>query len=182
MSTGAEESAKWYIMRVHNMAFSRTREALEALKVRYFVPETYKIVEARGRKVKQLVPALKDFFFIRSTYGQLTRLVDDRKLPLAFYYSHTSHVQNDALCVRDAEMDAFISASQAFDRMPDIQPFGEIRLKDGDRVRVLSGPFEGIEGFYTQPRRGMRKHLVLTLSNLLTVTLQIHPTDLLQTL
>ncbi len=172
--------AKWYVTRVHNMAFSRTRALLDMLNVDYFVPETFVVNNRRGRKVKELVPAIKDFFFIHASYEQIDNMIRLNKLPIAFYFSHTSHKQNDCLSVRDNEMNSFILASKAFDRMPEIQPYGKLTLNEGQRIKILSGIFEGVEGYYMQPRRGMKKQLVLNLSNLLTVNLRLSPSDLIE--
>lgn len=174
------EEKKWYIMRVHNMAFNRARARLQELGLDYFVPEVYAINVSKGRKVKELVPAVKDFFFIYSTRSEIASLIAREQLPLTFYFSHTSHKQNDALTVRKEEMEAFIRAATAVDRLPQVQPYGEIILREGDLVKILSGPFEGVEGYYTQPRRGMKKRLVLTLANLLTVNIAIEPDDLIE--
>ncbi len=169
-------------MRVHNMAFNRTRAKLDQLSAEYFVPEVYAVNVKRGRKVKELVPAIKDFFFIRGEREHIAAMIAREELPLSFYFSHTSHRQHDALTVRDNEMNAFILASTAIDRLPQVQPYGEITLREGDKVRIMTGPFEGVEGYYTQPRRGMKKRLVITLANLLTINVSIEPDDLIQTL
>ena len=178
----AVDDKKWFILRVHNMAFNRTRAKLDELHAEYFVPEVYAVNVRRGRKVKELVPAVKDFFFIHGQRDEIASMITRDELPLTFYFSHTSHRQNDALTVRDSEMNAFILASTAIDRMPQVQPYGEISLREGDRVKIMTGPFEGVEGYYTQPRRGMKKRLVLTLANLLTINVSIEPDDLIQTL
>lgn len=171
---------KWYVTRVHNMAFTRTRMLLDMLDVEYFVPETFVVNDRRGRKVKELVPAIKDFFFIHASYEQIEDMINVNKIPISFYYSHTSHIQNDCLSVRDDEMHSFILASRAYDRMPEIQPYGKLTFREGQRIRILSGIFEGVEGYYMQPRRGMKKQLVLNLSNLLTVNLRLSPSDLIE--
>ncbi|MBO5780380.1 MAG: hypothetical protein J6R27_04690 [Muribaculaceae bacterium] len=172
----------WYVVRVHNMSFDRTRRRLEELGFEIFIPEYFDIIILNGKKVKSLIPALKDIFFIYATYDQIERLITQQKLPLKFYYSHCSHIQNDALWVREEDMKMFMLALKELDRKPMIHAYNDLNLSAGQYVRILSGQFEGVEGYCLQLVRGQRKRLVLTLGNLISVSLILNPDDLIEQL
>ncbi len=153
---------------------------LDELCVRTFLPMCMDVTVENGKRVKKQVPALKDFIFIRSSVMEITRLIESECVPLSFYYSHYSHVQNDALWVGEGEMDEFMRAVSAYDRRPHVQPCGEVSLRRGLRIRVLSGPLAGLEGDYLQLKRGQKRRLVLTLADLLVVDLALSPEDLIE--
>lgn len=176
------DAEHWYVMRCHSMAHKKVRGQLEAKQMEYYVPETMQMVVEKGKKVKKLVPVFKDMFFVRASYNGLEQSIKKDAIPLIFYFSHTSHIQNDALWVRDGEMNSFMRALECVDNNPTVRPFGEINFKKGDHIRVVDGQLEGIEGYFLQLRRGQRKQLVITLSNLMTVNLAIGKDDLIEIL
>ena len=174
------DAVHWYVIRCHNMVGARLRALLSSSGVEFFVPETIEIVTEKGRRVKKLVPVVRGLFFLRESYNSLYQKIHGDGFPMTFYFSRTTHVQDDAIWVTDTEMQRFMKASQCFDRNPEIKPFGEIALKAGDHVRVIDGPFAGCDGWLVQIRRGQRKRLVLTLANLMTVSIALQPEDLVE--
>ena len=173
------EAVRWYVMRCHNMAYKKTRASLEAKQLEYYVPETLQMVVEKGKKVKRMHPVFQDLFFVHSSYNELMGLLKVNALPLIFYFSHTSHIQNDALWIKDKEMQIFMKALSCVDNNPTVRPFGEINFKKGDYIRVVDGPAQGIEGYFVQIKRGQKKQLVIALSNLITVNLALGKDDLI---
>lgn len=175
-----KEAIKWYVVRCHSRAHNKVRSLLMAESMEFYVPETTQVVTIKGKKQKKTLPLFKDFFFIHDSFNGINYRIKRGKLPIAFYFSHTSHIQDDALWVSDREMLSFMIASKCTDKSPTIQPFGEINLKNGDHIRVIEGPLEGAEGYFVQIKRGQRKQLVLTLANLMTLNLTVGEEDLIE--
>lgn len=176
------EAKHWYVMRCHNRSLNKVRRMFVDKGQEIYVPETYVMKVENGKKVKKLQPVFSDIVFVKDSYNELRRLIDREGFPIIFYYSHTSHIKDDAIWVNDKEMDVFIKASYMHDRAPEIRRFGEIDLKKGDRVRVIDGPLESAEGFYVQVKRGQKKQLVFVLENAITVNLSVREEDLLEIL
>jgi len=174
------DATRWYVMRCHSQAHKKVRLLLESKQMEYFVPETLQLITEKGKKTKKLVPVFKDLFFVRDSFNALKDHIKAGSLPIIFYFSHTSHVQDDALWVTDKEMHSFMKAINCIDNNPTILPFGEINFKKGDYIRVVDGPLEGMEGYFVQLRRGQRKQLVIALSNLMTVNLAVSKNDLIE--
>lgn len=175
-----KEAKRWYIIRCHSRAHNKVRSLLTVEGMEFYVPETTKVVIEKGKKQKRTLPLFKDIFFIHDSFNSIDDRIKSGKLPVAFYFSHTTHIKDDALWVSDREMLSFMIASKCTDKNPTIQPFGEINLKNGDRIRVVEGPLEGAEGFFVQIKRGQKKQLVLTLANLITLNLTIGEEDLVE--
>lgn len=174
------DAVHWYVMRCHSMAHNKVRGLLDAKQMEYFVPQTLQLVTEKGKKVKKLLPVFKDLFFVYGSYNSLEQNMKKDAIPFIFYYSHTTHVQNDALWVRDSEMKSFRKALECVDNNPTIRMFGEINFKKGDYIRVIDGPLKGAEGYFVQLRRGQKKQLVIALANLMTVNLAVAKDDLIE--
>ncbi len=174
------DATRWYVTRCHSRAHFKVRSLMTAKGIDFFVPETIQIITENGKKTKKIAPVFKDIIFAHDTYNNLNELIQTGKIPVIFYFSHTSHIQDDALWVSDREMDHFRRALESIDHHPTIHPFGEINFKKGDYIRVVDGPLKDIEGHFVQIKRGQRKQLVITLANLITVNLSIGKDDLIE--
>lgn len=174
------DAIKWYVARCHSRAHNKVRSLLMAEGMEFYTPETIEVVIEKGKKQKKTLPLFKDFFFIHDSFNRINDRIKRGRLPVAFYFSHTSHIKDDALWVSDREMLSFMIASKCIDKSPAIHPFGEIDLRNGDKIRVIEGPLEGAEGYFVQIKRGQRKQLVLTLANLMTLNLTVGEEDLIE--
>ncbi len=177
-----KSAVRWYVTRCHSQAHNKVRALLTAKDIEFFVPETMQVIKEKGKKTKKMVPVFKDLFFVHASFDQIKDYINIDAIPIIFYFSHTSHIQDDALWVSDGEMHSFMRALSCVDNNPTVRPFGEINFKKGDYIHVVDGPLEGIEGYFIQLRRGQRKQLVITLSNLMTVNLAIGKDDLIEIL
>lgn len=177
-----KDAIRWYVTRCHSRAHNKVRSLLTAEGMDFFVPETLQIVVEDGKKKKKLTPVFKDLFFVHNSFNNINHSIKHGSIPITFYFSHTSHIQDDALWVTDREMESFMKCLSCTDKSPTISPFGEINLKSGDHIRVIDGPLEGAEGYFVQIKRGQRKQLVLTLANLMTLSIPIGDEDLIETI
>lgn len=175
-----KDAIRWYVTRCHSQAHNKVRSLLTAKDIEYFVPETMQMVKEKGKKTKKLIPVFKDLFFVHASFNQIKEYISTDAIPIIFYFSHTSHIQDDALWVSDGEMHSFMRALRCVDNNPTVRPFGEINFKQGDYIRVVDGPLEGAEGYFLQLRRGQRKQLVIALANLMTVNIAIGKDDLIE--
>ncbi len=175
-----KDTIRWYVIRCHSRAHNKVRELLTAEGMEFYVPETLQVVVEGGKKKKKLMPLFKDLFFVHNSFNVIKDSIKHGTIPIIFYFSHTSHIQDDALWVTDREMESFMKGLSCTDKNPTISPFGEINLKNGDHIRVIDGPLEGTEGYFVQIKRGQRKQLVLTLANLMTLSLAIEKEDLIE--
>lgn len=177
-----KDAIRWYVARCHSRAHDKVRSLLIAEGIEFYVPETTQVVTIKGKKQKKTLPLFRDIFFIHDSFNRINDYITHRTLPIAFYFSHTTHIKDDAIWVKDREMESFMIASKCTDKNPTIHPFGEISLKNGDYIRVIEGPLEGVEGYFGQLKRGQRKQLVLTLANLMTLNISISEEDLIEIL
>ncbi len=179
-NTPDRNAVHWYVTRCHNRSLSKVRQLLAAKGKEVFVPESYRIIVVKGKKVKRLLPVFSDLVFVKESYNELKRLMEQESVPMIFYFSHTTHVKDDAIWVKDGEMEVFMKATHMYDRNPEVKYFGEIQFKKGDMIKIIDGPLEGAVGHLVQIKRGQKKQLVLELSNMITVNLAIDNHDLIE--
>ena len=149
------ETKQWYVLRV---SYGRAEKANEILKVKGIethLPLHTVYKEVDGKRKKQRVPMLPNFLFVRTTLSILESLI--KSSPdfrfISIYYDHFNTKpdgKNPPLVVPANSMDNFIKLTSIDDEH--ILLIDEINgiYKQGDFVRIIEGPFKGIEGRVTK--------------------------------
>ena len=94
------------------------------------------------------MPAVHNFIFVRTT----RRIIRETKRTVLFlqYITMPDAGKNSPIIVPDIQMQQFISVSRLHnERLIYLTP-EEINLAKGTRVRVLGGPFDGVEGVFVK--------------------------------
>ena len=120
------EKKLWYAIRVTYNRELKVKEELDARGIKSFVPMQYRREERNGVMVKRLVPSIMD----RETSKPIT--------------------------VPDHQMENFIKVAGTYEEKliylnPEPGDFSQ-----GERVRIIGGPFEGAEGVFVRIKRDRR--------------------------
>jgi len=130
----------WFVARIPYFSTKRVKTRLEELEVEAFIPFRKTKVERDGQKISVEKPLVPGLIFLHTTREIALDLVSSNGLPLSFMYdAMTRHW----LVVRDKAMQDFIFLT---DFSEDAIEVLTESLRPGDRVRVVKGPFEGVEG------------------------------------
>ena len=149
------ETRQWYVLRVSYGRAEKANEILKAKGIETYLPLHTIYKEVNGKRKKQRVPMLPNFLFVHTTLSilesQLKSSPDFRFI--SFYYDHfntKSDGKNPPLVVPANSMDNFIKLTSIDDEH--ILLIDEIKgtYKQGDYVRIIEGPFKGIEGRVTK--------------------------------
>ena len=88
--------------------------------------------------------------------------------------------KNSPIIVPDIQMQQFISVSRLHnERLIYLTP-EEINLAKGTRVRVLGGPFDGVEGVFVKVRGCRSKRVVILMQGILAVVVAEVKPDLIE--
>ena len=145
------ETEQWYVLRVSYGRAEKANEILKAKGIETHLPLHTIYKEENGKRKKQRVPLLPNFLFVRTTLSKLESLI--KSSPdfhfITFYYDHfntKSDGKNPPLVVPANSMENFIKLTNLDDEH--ILLIDEINgtYKQGDYVRIVDGPFKGIEG------------------------------------
>ena len=149
------ETKQWYVLRVSYGRAEKANELLKAKGIETHLPlhTTYK--EVNGKRIKQRLPLLPNILFAKTTLSVLEQFL--KSSPdlnfITFYYDHFNKKpdgKNPPLFVPKESMDNFIKLTSIDDEH--ILLIDEVNgtYKQGDYVRIIDGPFKGIEGRVTK--------------------------------
>ena len=174
-------SEKWYPMRVTYQRELQVKQALDEREVENFLPMRYATVEEPDGGHRRQVPAIHNLIFVRSTQqiiSDLKRHVESLE-PLR-YITSTSITSgtHSIITVPDKQMDDFIRVASAEDDKVMFLEQSEFIDRDGVKVRVVEGPFAGVEGVIKRIKRNRR--VVVNLQGIAAVALVFVPRCYLQ--
>ena len=174
---------RWYVFRV---SYGREDKASDIL----IDDGTYtyiakKIAEkyVQGKKKKYLQTLIPNLLFAYTTDEKAKEYVSNKAelSCLSFYYNHfelDDNQKNPPLTVSDEEMNRFILATCNMNRhLLFVQP-SQCHFKGGDQVRVIDGPFTGVEGRVA--RVAEQQRVVISLSNIGLISTAYIPTAFLR--
>ena len=139
-----------------------------------------KSVNNRPKKVlENLIPNL---LFVYTSDEKAEQYV--KKTPaipfLSYYYNHlerTVQQKNPPLTITCQEMENFIRATQSMNEHLMLVTEQQCHFKSGDRVKVIDGPFKGVEGRVA--RVAGQQRVIVSLSNVGFVSTAYVPTAFL---
>jgi transcription antitermination factor NusG len=115
----------------------------------------WKRTESDGKIQKKLVPAVSNLCFVYWTNAAIADFIRSfgEKSPVHFYWDRTT---SRPLTVPEKAMNDFITISSSMDE--DLIYITEIseKLREGQEVKVKSGPFAGVTGKIVRIRKSRR--------------------------
>lgn len=182
----------WYPMRVTYGREMKVKAELDRLEIENFVPMTYRIVEVRNdgdaesrtngttepRRV--LVPAINNLIFVRSTQERISGLKRTNGVlePLRYMMDHTAEEAHVILTVPDRQMEIFMRVATMTDDSVMFLDETSVVGKEGKRVKIMGGAFEGVEGVIRRVKRC--KRVVVELDGIASVAIAFVPVGLLK--
>jgi len=170
----------WFPMRVTYSREIKVKAELDRLEIENFVPMTYKLVCAdNGNPHRELVPAINNLIFVRSTQGRISELKTSNEVlePLRYMMDHTAEKAHEIMTVPDRQMENFMRVASRTDDSVLFLDENTIVGKEGKRVKIMGGMFEGVEGVIRRVKRC--KRVVVALDGIASVAIAYVPAGLL---
>ena len=171
-----DKGIHWFAIRVSYGRVLKFCASLEEIGVEYFVPMNRKKIVKDGKTITLTVPAVSNLCFVRSAKAwiddYLKGLGENR--PAHFMWDKSTR---NPIIVSDKAMSDFMQVCQIMSDdalyLKDITS----KLHEGQKVRVIDGPFKGVEGVVLRIKRSRR--VVVDFPGLLAVaTSFVDPHDL----
>ncbi len=158
----------------------QARDWFSSQGVETFIPMRYEIVTRRdGTKHRMLVPAIHNLLFVNISPDDMRRFKP--LLPIVQYLTHPVDGYNRPILVPEVQMQHFIRVSNSYnDHLLYFRP-EELDLRSGTPVRIIGGPFDGVEGTFVKVQGRRNRRVIVQLPGLLAVAAEVHP-DLIQVL
>ena len=152
----------WFPMRVTYQREMKVKAELDRLGIENFVPMRYKVVERQNdgdtelRRV--LVPAINNLIFVRSTQERLSELKQTNEVlePLRYMMDRTASLEHAIMTVADREMENFMRVASRTDDSVMFLDNETVVGKEGKRVEIMGGVFEGVTGVIRRVKRCKR--------------------------
>ena len=170
----------WFPMRVTYSREMKVKAELDRLEIENFVPMTYKLVcSDNGKLHRELVPAINNLIFVRSTQGRISELKTTNEVlePLRYMLDHTAGKEHEIMTVPDRQMENFMRVASMTDDSVMFLDEKTIVGKEGKRVKIIGGAFEGVEGVIRRVKRC--KRVVVELEGIASVAIAYVPAGLL---
>ena len=161
MNNIEKNTVAWYVLRVTYQREIAASKVLEEMQVEHYVPTVRKrIYNDKGVSIGwKTEPLVHNYIFVRDTYNNLLA-VKQGKLDYLRFMMAKDPVTGESVpqYVPDKQMDDFIKVVRTMGSKP-VDP--DIDLRKGDKVRVLVGPFEGVEGIFVRMPNRHEKRVVV---------------------
>jgi len=174
MNSEELDETRWFVMRtVASNSHKTIRVRLEAEKIEFFQPCRSVARRLGGRSVRVMEPYIPNLFFVHSSYHSICPLTEDGS-HFQFYYNRCSGIQSDCLVVEDKQMEDFIRVSSCLEADPRFFfPEEGSTLSKGQRVRIIGGPLDGVEGVFERVEGSRSKRLVIVIESLMGVSAKV---------
>ena len=152
----------WFPMRVTYQREMKVKAELDRLGIENFVPMRYKVVESQNdgdtelRRV--LVPAISNLIFVRSTQERVSELKRRNEVlePLRYMMDHTADESHTIMTLADGQMENFMRVASRTDDSVMFLDNETVIGKEGKRVEIMGGAFEGVTGVISRVKRCKR--------------------------
>ena len=174
----------WFPMRVTYQREMKVKAELDRLGIENFVPMRYKVVERQNdgdtelRRV--LVPAINNLIFVRSTQERLSELKQTNEVlePLRYMMDRTASLEHAIMTVADREMENFMRVASRTDDSVMFLDEETVVGKEGKRVEIMGGAFEGVTGVIRRVKRC--KRVVVEIEGVASVAIAYVPAGMLR--
>ena len=166
----------WFPMRVTYQREMKVKAELDRLGIENFVPMRYKVVESQNdgdmelRRV--LVPAISNLIFVRSTQR------NEVLKPLRYMMDHTAVGEHTIMTVADRQMENFMRVASRTDDSVMFLDNETVIGKEGKRVEIMGGAFEGVTGVIRRVKRC--KRVIVEIEGVASVAIAYVPAGMLK--
>ena len=152
----------WFPMRVTYQREMKVKGELDRLGIENFLPMRYKVVESQNdgdaELRRELVPAINNLIFVRSTQERVSELKRTNEVlePLRYMMDRTDSREHAIMTVADREMENFMRVASRTDDSVMFLDDETVVGKEGKRVEIMGGAFEGVTGVIRRVKRCKR--------------------------
>lgn len=178
----------WFPMRVtyqREMKMKvKVKAELDRLGIENFLPMRYKVVESQNDGVMELrrvlVLAISNLIFVRSTQNRVSELKRRNEVlePLRYMMDHTAAGEHTIMTVADREMENFMRVASRTDDSVMFLDNETVIGKEGKRVDIMGGAFEGVTDVIRRVKRC--KRVVVEIESVASVAIAYVPAGMLK--
>lgn len=175
----------WFAMSATFGRSLKAQEKLEGKDIESYVPKRWGVKQGKcGHKQKGLIPVVSNLIFVNTTWNKMVEM--KREMPWLQMQTYPFEGRNVPIVVPKKQMEDFIAVTSASESLSGgVTYMGpeEMNLKEGERVRIIGGPFNNVEGVFMNARgKGKRRELVVEIPHIIAARTIIKDYDLIEVL
>ena len=168
MNSAQDNQVVWYAMSAPYRNELKVQQALkERFGIEAYVPLRCEVVTRRGRKERRMTPAVSNLLFAHASRQALNEAKPF--IPRMQFKTQVEEGRNRLIVIPDKQMQDFIRVSASEDEKKLYLLPEEVDIKKGTRVRIIGGPFDGVEGVFIKVKGARNRRLVVSIPGLLSV-------------
>lgn len=164
----------WFVLRdlTRPNAKRPAYRLLEEKGIEIFTPMRWRLVERKGKRIREEVPLLHDLLFAHTTRTCMDSIVEEIS---TLQYRYLRGGYRKPMTVGHAEMNRFIRAVHSDDSpryflVEELTP-----AMYGRMIRIEGGPLDGYEGRLLSIRGSRVKRLIVEIPGLLVAAVEVDP-------
>lgn len=171
----SENTLQWYAMRATYRREIIVRNILEEHGIETFIPMRYTLTVRRGRKKRELVPAIHNLIFVHAS-PETMKEIKSKISYLQYMMDRKNSIEKTPIIIPDKQMEDFIKVASMYDQPLEFIPADRSRLIKGTRVRIHGKQFGEVEGVLTRTPGSKAKKIIVAISGVISiVTSAIEP-------
>lgn len=168
-----KQSNKWFAIRVPYGREIKLKTCLDSKNIESFIPMRMTEIIRKGKKKKELLPAIRNLIFIYTERSILDVLKAEFETDIPIRYI-IDRAKKKPITIPDGQMKHFIVLSSYHNEpslyLNNVGP----TLKNGAHIRVVDGIFKGVEGTVVRIKRD--KRVMVNIDGLIAIiSAHIHP-------
>lgn len=176
----AQTSEAWYVMRVTYQREVIAQKRFSEMGLESFVPmKRSRRRTPQGRTFYIDEPAIHNFIFVRACKQQLDSL-KRCVMPWLRYMVVRDAEGNSIMTVPDEQMRSFIAVAGNKQEQASYMLTDGLDLSQGDRVRVIAGPFVGVEGVFIRLKGQRKKRVVVSIEGVVAIATTTIPISMVE--
>lgn len=124
-------------------------------------------------------PAIHNFVFVKADKSQLDSLKRS-DMPWLRYMVVRDAEGNRIMTVPDEQMKSFIAVAGNKKERTSYMLTDNLDLSEGDRVRVIAGPFAGVEGIFIRLKGHRQKSVVVSIEGVVAIATTTIPISMVE--
>lgn len=168
---------KWYVMSAYRQE-KKAEAAMELRSIRCFVPKRYVVKTIQGKKVRTLQPAIANLVFVFTSWNEIIAL--KQQLAYLQFQTYVIGKKRHVMIVPDQDMEQFIHVASQLEYDISYYRPEELPPAQGQKVRVVGGHFNGVEGRLIKIVGKRQKRLVLQLESLLAIAITVENSEYIE--
>jgi transcription antitermination factor NusG len=167
----------WFVIVVqHNTELKIQAMLKQEAQINSFIPmQRTRKRDARGRFYYEEKIAIHNYVFVNSSYNRLNELRTSNDRHYDFHFLKKDHYEGNVrigrvpVTIPKHEMNNFIAIAGSTQEKVRFLNTDNLDLTQGQRVRIISGDFAGVEGIYMRTSKKHERRVVVQLEGIATV-------------